>query len=287
MRKAEDLSRRDFLRVIATGGLASFVKFVDFASANQGQSSFLIDTTRCKYCNRCIEACAEKHGSTHAGTFYTHVTLTYPNGQTAAPLPVPFHCMHCSDPPCVNVCQGGALSKTPLGAVTLDQSRCVGCLSCINACPFSQTLHYDAGVPPKIFKCDMCYDLLVEGSKPACVEACEMAQHDALSYGPSDEIVSEAMARASELDGLVLYPSQTHTLLLFRKQEFNEPMLREIYGVTEHYSVEARAKAGITRLARLGWIPVAGGLAYYILNWRRNRLDELVRIREDTTGKGD
>ncbi len=287
MRKAEDLSRRDFLKVIAAGGALSFLPSVDFASANQGESSFLIDTTRCKYCNRCIEACAKKHGSTHPGTFYTHVSLTYPNGQNGAPLPVPFHCLHCSDPPCVKVCQGEALSNTPLGAVTLDQSRCVGCLSCINVCPFNQTLHYDAASPPKIFKCDMCYDLLVEGSKPACVEACEMAQHNALSYGPSEEILNEGTSRAGEMDGLLLYPSQTHTLLLFRKQEFNEPMLREMYGVTEHYSGEARAKATVARLARLGWIPVAGGLAYYIFNWRRNRVDHLVRVREETTGEGD
>lgn len=47
----------------------------------------LIDTTRCKNCKRCIDACATRHGGEHAGTFYTHVSLTYPLGEAASPLP--------------------------------------------------------------------------------------------------------------------------------------------------------------------------------------------------------
>jgi formate dehydrogenase iron-sulfur subunit len=279
-------SRRDFLKEIAAGVAATFLVPTDVGLAGQGECGFLIDTTRCQYCMRCVDACAHRHGDVNPGTFYTHVTLTYPKGESLAPLAIPFHCMHCSDPPCVKVCQGQALSKTALGAVTLDPSRCIGCLSCINVCPFKQTLHYlpSPASSAKIFKCDMCYDRLVEGLKPACVDACEEAHHYALSYGPADEILYEGTRRASEIDGLLLYPGETRTLLVFRKEEFNEPKMRDLYGITQHYSGEARVKAVIARAARAGWIPIAGGLVYYIVNWRRNRVEDLAKVRGE---KGD
>lgn len=275
-----ELSRRQVLKGMAVGVGAALLAPADIAVAAQGEYGLLIDTTQCKYCKRCIDACAERHGGDHPGTFYTHVDLTNPTGARLAPLAVPFHCMHCVDAPCVKVCQGQALKQMATGAVTLDQDRCVGCLSCINVCPFEQTLHYEAP-PARIFKCDMCYDRVVEGLQPACVQACEQAQHDALRFGPLDEMLYEATKRAEEANGLVIYPGQTHTLMVFRSDEFNESLLRDIDGLTPQYAGEARVKASTTRLSRIGWIPFAGGLVYYVVNWRKRLTADDHRIEEE------
>jgi Fe-S-cluster-containing dehydrogenase component len=276
------LSRREVLKGIAAGVAVALFAPPSIGSATQGEYGLLIDTTQCKYCMRCVSACAERHGSEHPGTFYTHVDLTNPTGARLAPLAVPFHCMHCVDAPCVKVCQGQALQQTALGAVTLDQSRCVGCLSCINVCPFKQTLYYQAP-PARIFKCDMCYDRVIAGLEPACVQACMEAQHDALRSGPLEEILYEATKRATEANGLVLYPAQTHTLMVFRGDEFNESLLQSIDGITPQYASMARAKATTTRLFRIGWVPFAGGLVYYLVNWRR----KLTGGGDGTEGKGE
>jgi Fe-S-cluster-containing dehydrogenase component len=267
------LSRREALKDIAAGVAATLLAPASIGLAAQGEYGLLIDTTQCKYCKRCIGACAERHGGENPGTFYTHVDLTNPTGARLAPLAVPFHCMHCVDAPCVKVCQGQALQQTALGAVTLDQSRCVGCLSCINVCPFKQTLTYQAP-PARIFKCDMCYDRVVEGLQPACVQACVEAQHDALRSGPLEEMLYEATRRATEANGLVIYPAQTHTLMVFGSGQFNEALLQDLDGITPEYANEARSKAATTQLYRFGWIPFAGGLVYYLVNWRRKLTDQ-------------
>ena len=43
-------------------------------------------------------------------------------------------CRHCRDPICVKSCIAGALSIRD-GVIRVDQSRCVGCLTCVLVCP--------------------------------------------------------------------------------------------------------------------------------------------------------
>lgn len=270
MRKSKQVyTRREVLGGFVAGIAATVLASTDLNLPSQGEYGLLIDTTECKYCKRCIQACADRHGDNTPGTYYTHVDLTNPTGNRLAPLAVPFHCMHCVDAPCVKVCQGHALTQTSMGAVTIDQDRCVGCLSCINVCPFEQTLHYKSP-PPKIYKCDMCFDRISTGQLPACVEACSQAQHNALQSGPFQDMLYEANKRAAAVNGIVFYPEQTHTLMVFRKDEFNQSLMQGLDGLTPKYSTEARTKAGGTQLLRLGWIPFVGGTVYYLANWRKD-----------------
>lgn len=56
------------------------------------------------------------------------------------------------------------------GIVFLDHSLCVGCKTCISACPWgAPQWNGDTG---KVVKCDYCMDRVDEGLKPACVTAC-------------------------------------------------------------------------------------------------------------------
>ena len=45
-------------------------------------------------------------------------------------------CRHCKDPKCVQSCISGAMYKDEKGIVRNIKEKCVGCLSCIMACPF-------------------------------------------------------------------------------------------------------------------------------------------------------
>ncbi|MGE5372124.1 MAG: 4Fe-4S dicluster domain-containing protein [Solirubrobacterales bacterium] len=80
-------------------------------------------------------------------------------------------CQHCEEPECIKVCIGGALRKDPeTGTVFLDQDRCVGCFSCVLACPHGAVAGPDSGFG-KAFKCDLCQGL----ASPACVGLCPNA----------------------------------------------------------------------------------------------------------------
>ena len=76
-----------------------------------------------------------------------------------------YPCKHCSSPPCVIVCPTGALRKQN-GVVYLHKFLCVGCKSCVFACPFG--VLEDFVNKGSIQKCDLCKD---EGM-PKCVESC-------------------------------------------------------------------------------------------------------------------
>lgn len=76
-------------------------------------------------------------------------------------------CRHCDDPYCVSNCISGALTKDiASGRVTYDENKCVGCWSCLVACPFGSIARHP--VREKIVKCDLCAGRDI----PACVQAC-------------------------------------------------------------------------------------------------------------------
>ncbi len=89
-------------------------------------------------------------------------------------------CRHCEEPPCVYACLTGALQKEPgSGIVTVDEARCVGCWTCILACPFGvirQDTHRG-----RIAKCDLCPGEEV----PVCVANCP---NEALVYAEVKEV---------------------------------------------------------------------------------------------------
>lgn len=92
-----------------------------------------------------------------------------------APTSFALQCRHCDEPQCVASCIGGAMQKDPpTGIVFCDTSRCVGCLTCVVACPFGAVV---AGPDGKALKCDLCKDLDLD--QPACVANCP---NEALSF---------------------------------------------------------------------------------------------------------
>jgi len=80
-------------------------------------------------------------------------------------------CFHCENAWCEAACPTGAMKKRSKdGIVYVDSALCVGCKSCISACPWgAPQWNPETG---KAVKCDYCADRIDAGLKPACVTIC-------------------------------------------------------------------------------------------------------------------
>ena len=85
---------------------------------------------------------------------------------------IPVVCRQCEDPICADVCIMGAITRDAVtGALVIDESLCVGCKTCVTACPRGGVLfHHIKGCA---MKCDLC------GGAPECVQVCA---YGALQY---------------------------------------------------------------------------------------------------------
>lgn len=81
-------------------------------------------------------------------------------------------CRQCPEAHCVKACPKDALERQPDGTVKRYNLRCVGCKSCVYACPFGtlfpETINYVTT------HCDYCLEQMEKNPeyKPLCVESC-------------------------------------------------------------------------------------------------------------------
>ena len=79
-------------------------------------------------------------------------------------------CNHCTDAPCISICPTNALFKRDDGIVDFDQEQCIGCKSCMQACPYD-ALYIDEDTNTAA-KCNFCAHRIDQGLEPACVVVC-------------------------------------------------------------------------------------------------------------------
>lgn len=79
-------------------------------------------------------------------------------------------CNHCDNAPCVEICPTSALFRRPDGIVDFDNARCIGCKSCMQACPYD-ALYIDPNSNTAA-KCNYCAHRVESGLEPACVIVC-------------------------------------------------------------------------------------------------------------------
>ena len=178
----------------------------------------LVDLSRCVGCRSCEAACNKEqglpppqlpfsdmgvyeaqenpHGRRTDQTRYT-VVNRYDSPDWDHPLFKKTQCNHCLEPACLTACCVNAYTKTPEGAVIYNPDVCVGCRTCMIACPFSMpAFRYDSAFEPRIMKCVFCYDTrLSKNQAPACVEACPM---EALTFGNRKTLLRSARKRIRE-----------------------------------------------------------------------------------------
>ena len=138
-----------------------------------------LDLDRCCGCKSCAAACSY--------AYYDHSNVSHSPVDEKALLPM--ICMHCELAACAESCPTGALKKNEDGVVRRSSFLCVGCNSCISACPVGvipSKLKYS--VPAK---CDLCSDRLLEDKVPRCVASCTSG---ALSARDVDELSGDKAA---------------------------------------------------------------------------------------------
>ena len=144
---------------------------------------FYFDQTRCAGCKTCQVACKDKN-KLGVGPVLRKVT-SFQLGKYPAPklYHVSASCNHCESPACMAKCPTGAITKAEDGTVVRDAEACIGCSSCVNACPFGHPQIDE--VSGLSMKCDGCIQWREAGYLPACVEACPCR---ALDFGDVDEL---------------------------------------------------------------------------------------------------
>ena len=175
--------------------------------------SMVINLHTCIGCYNCQISCKQEN-YVPMGIFFNRLLVgesgVFPSVRK---LVYPVLCNHCQEPSCIEVCPSGATMQRADGIVYVDSDKCIGCRSCLIACPYQQrsflpkkqaehfpgqgkTSYEEMGErlrpyePGTVVKCDFCRDLLddalAEGldpasdyeAQPACVRACPVgARH--------------------------------------------------------------------------------------------------------------
>ncbi len=221
------ISRRSFLGSGLAGTVAASVIGERPAEAAQDFQGYpdamgvIVDLTRCVGCRSCEAACNKEQklpqpaepfddysvfDHTHHGqkrrtdeTRYT-VVNKYELPEIDHPLFRKIQCNHCNEPACLTSCFVNAYTKTPEGAVIYNPKVCVGCRTCMVACPFYiPAFRYSSAFHARVMKCIFCYDTRLKyGKPPACVEACPQ---EALTFGKRRELLNLAHHRIRENPG--------------------------------------------------------------------------------------
>ncbi len=83
---------------------------------------------------------------------------------------LPRMCNHCDHPSCVEVCPVKATFKRQDGIVLIDYNVCIGCGTCLQACPYD--MRFFNPVQHTADKCTFCVHRIDRGLMPACVTSC-------------------------------------------------------------------------------------------------------------------
>jgi len=164
------------------------------------QFSMVVELDRCIGCHGCQVACKFENnialGTSRCHTYYMgpvgefpHLSLYY----------MTVHCQQCEKPSCVEVCPTGACYKSDEdGVIYIDRETCIGCQSCMRACPFhANNFNKELRI---MDKCTLCAEVREKGETPACVWNCVGG---ALHYGDINDPDSEVSELLKENEGHV------------------------------------------------------------------------------------
>jgi Fe-S-cluster-containing dehydrogenase component len=123
----------------------------------------------CADCRICEIVCTLSHRGKIQPTLARNIVV---RNVQAGDVTHVLYCQQCDDPKCLKACPTGALHVDEVtGARVIDDTVCIGCQSCLNACIYAQgeqgqsRIKYDPETNT-CFKCDLC------GGEPKCVQYC-------------------------------------------------------------------------------------------------------------------
>ena len=199
------MDRKHFLKLLGAAGMTLAGRRAGAETPSREEFiGVLVDTTRCIGCRSCEIACAEAHGlevpdvendgalESLRTTSEKQWTVVNRYETEKGEIFVKRQCMHCWQPACAAACLTNAMYKTKEGPVIWRSSKCMGCRYCMVSCPFDVPKFEYREWNPRIQKCNMCWERLQEGEKPACVETCPTG---ALMFGSKRELMEIARVR--------------------------------------------------------------------------------------------
>jgi Fe-S-cluster-containing dehydrogenase component len=180
------LTRRRFLQAggLSVVGLSALGAWLSAEAAPpvlilpRATGLVLADPTKCVGCRRCELACTEYNDGKAAPTMARIKVARNLNfgprgaflgregqGTWGNGLVVQEVCRQCADAACAAACPVQAIgAKSPTNARTVDKEKCIGCRTCVSACPFRMmAFDEEAGRATKCTLCD---------GQPKCVNAC-------------------------------------------------------------------------------------------------------------------
>ncbi len=159
---------------------------------------FVIDNRKCIGCHACTTACKSEH-EVPVGVNRTWVKQVeqgeFPDTRRLFSV---MRCNHCTDAPCVPICPTESLFIRKDGIVDFDKDRCIGCKSCMQACPYD-ALYIDPDTHTAA-KCNYCAHRVDLGLEPACVNVCP--EHAIISgdmENPQSEIAMLLLEQESKV----------------------------------------------------------------------------------------
>ncbi len=189
--------------------------------------ALVADLRACVGCQTCTASCKQTNAT--APDVQWRRVLDFETGifPDVGRVFVPVGCMHCEQPPCMEVCPSTATGQRDDGIVTIDYDLCIGCAYCAVACPYQA--RYKITNPPLAYgkdgkmrveeycedparlgvaqKCTFCSDRIDSGlatglipgidpaATPACVNSCISG---ALHFGDRDDPESNVSALLKE-----------------------------------------------------------------------------------------
>lgn len=135
---------------------------------SNNQRRIFLDLDYCIGCRSCEAACRSA---------FNEARIRY--GEVTETVFFPIACRHCDEPLCAAACPFEVLKVTENGLVLQASFHCVGCKSCILACPFGVL---DKNLLNHVSqKCNLCAD---RNQGPRCVASCTSG---ALKFLTEDE----------------------------------------------------------------------------------------------------
>ncbi len=184
----------------------------------------VVDLGRCVGCQTCTIACKMENGLPPGTLWRTVLDVESGRFPDVSRTFVPMTCMHCADPPCHDACPTTATYVRADGIVGIHDEICIGCGSCVVACPYqarhlvpTARTYFDHATAPELAtydlgrvgictKCEFCaprVDQAPAGAvpgldqawTPVCASSCIA---NAIVFGDFDDSASPASRRLKE-----------------------------------------------------------------------------------------
>jgi len=161
--------------------------------------SMMIRQALCIDCEQCMTACVKTNNVPEYGYRTRILTKRYKKAIDKPAEFIPVLCNQCNEAPCTRACPTKATYKNmDNGIVMMDDKKCIGCKSCMLACPYDA--RYFNAEKRAIDKCDFCWNSRLSKGKnsTACSSNCPTGARTFGNLSDPNDIVYKLVHQIEE-----------------------------------------------------------------------------------------